>query len=273
MTDLMRNNYIRSCLQEHYNEALTLGYEVVGIFLQGSQNYDCDLYTENYMSDVDTKAIILPAFNDIIQNKPPVSFTHIRANNEHIDIKDIRLMFELFKKQNSSYLEILFTEFRIINPKYELLVNELLKQAENIARLHFNQALRCFSGMSSEKLKALEHPYPTIKDKIDKYGYDPKQLHHIVRINDFIKRYIAGEPFNSCLKPSNTEYLTKLKLGTLSLEDARALAVSTDLETKRLVTLNNISNEYVNKEMLEFLDNLKIKFIRQFSVEDLQTNG
>ena len=39
-------------------------------------------------------------------------------NNEHIDVKDIRLMFDNFKKQNINFLEILFTKFGIVNEKY-----------------------------------------------------------------------------------------------------------------------------------------------------------
>lgn len=265
-----REEFIMSCVQEHYDEAVSLGYEVVAVFLQGSQNYCCDIYTEEYRSDIDTKAIILPSLDDIVRGSSPFSHTHVRANNEHIDIKDIRVMFENFRKQNSSYLEILFTDFKIINPKYEALMTELLSQAENIARAHPNQALRCFSGMSMEKLKALTHPYPSIKDKIDKFGYDPKQLHHILRLNDFVKRYIAGESFKDCLKPTNINYLVDIKLGILPLEEAKALAVNVDQETKELVLLNKTEEEIINQEVVDFLTELKIKFIKQFLSEELR---
>lgn len=265
-----REEFIMSCVQEHYDEAVSLGYEVVAVFLQGSQNYCCDIYTEEYRSDVDTKAIILPSLDDIVRGSSPFSHTHVRANNEHIDIKDIRVMFENFRKQNSSYLEILFTDFKIINPKYEVLMTELLNQAENIARAHPNQALRCFSGMSMEKLKALTHPYPSIKDKIDKFGYDPKQLHHILRLNEFVKRYIAGESFKDCLKPTNINYLVGIKLGVLPLEEAKTLAVNVDRETKELVLLSKTEEEIINQEVVDFLTELKIKFIKQFLSEELR---
>jgi hypothetical protein len=265
-----REEFIMSCVQEHYDEAVSLSYEVVAVFLQGSQNYCCDIYTEEYRSDVDTKAIILPSLDDIVRGSSPFSHTHVRANNEHIDIKDIRVMFENFRKQNSSYLEILFTDFKIINPKYEALMAELLSQAENIARAHPNQALRCFSGMSMEKLKALTHPYPSIKDKIDKFGYDPKQLHHILRLNEFVKRYIAGESFKDCLKPTNINYLVDIKLGILPLEEAKALAVNVDQETKELVLLSKTEEEIINQEVVDFLTELKIKFIKQFLSEELR---
>ena len=58
------------------------------------------------------------AIKDFVHSKQPVSYTHIMENNEHVDIKDIREMFDCFKKQNSNFLEILFTDYMIINDKY-----------------------------------------------------------------------------------------------------------------------------------------------------------
>ena len=91
-------------VKEHYNEALEYFPEdkIVGIFLQGSQNYQLD--TE--FSDVDTKLIIVPTFTEIAMNKQPLSTTHVRENDEHIDFKDIRLYINTFRKQNINFLEI-----------------------------------------------------------------------------------------------------------------------------------------------------------------------
>ena len=52
----------------------------------GSQNYGLDIYDNDYMSDVDTKAIILPSFEDIVLNREPKSTTIVLDNNEHIDV-------------------------------------------------------------------------------------------------------------------------------------------------------------------------------------------
>ena len=53
-------------LQEHYDEACGLIPEdrIVGVFLQGSQNYGLDIPG----SDVDSKCIVLPTLEDIIFN-------------------------------------------------------------------------------------------------------------------------------------------------------------------------------------------------------------
>ena len=91
-------------LHSDYELLANKGYEVFGVYLQGSQNYH--LAYEN--SDIDTKAIVLPSFDDIVFNRQPISTTLILETNEHLDVKDIRLMFQNFKKQNINFLEILF---------------------------------------------------------------------------------------------------------------------------------------------------------------------
>jgi hypothetical protein len=266
---MTRDERIMKRVKEHYEEAYSLGKEVVAVFLQGSQNYRLDEYSDEYMSDIDTKCIILPTLDDIVNSKSPYSSTHVCANNEHIDIKDIRVMFEMFKKQNNAYVELLFTKYYYINPKYEKLVMELKMLAESISRMHPNQALRCMAGTSAEKYKALEHPYPNTMDKINKFGYDPKQLHHILRLNDFMKRFIAGESYESCLIPKHIGYLMKVKKGFYDLTEARRLAYETDQENKRLKEENITTPEFIDQETLKALDELKVKFITQFLKESL----
>lgn len=269
---MTREEQIMKRVKEHYDEACSLGFEVVAIFLQGSQNYNCDEYSEEYTSDIDTKCIILPTLDDIVCGFSPYSHTHICANEEHIDIKDIRVMFEMFKKQNSSYIELLFTPYYYVNPKYELLFRELKKLSEAIARMHPNQALRAMSGTSMEKLKALEHPYPGTMDKINKYGYDPKQLHHILRINDLITRFVAKEePYKNILIPRQVDYLIKVKKGLYSLEEARRIALETDQDTKRIKTEHITEDEFIDLETKQALDDLKCEFIKQFLTEALET--
>ena len=266
---MTRDERIMKRVKEHYEEACSLGKEVVAVFLQGSQNYRLDEYSDEYMSDIDTKCIILPTLDDIVNSKSPYSSTHVCANNEHIDIKDIRVMFEMFKKQNNAYVELLFTKYYYTNPKYEKLVMELKTLAESISRMHPNQALRCMAGTSAEKYKALEHPYPNTMDKINKFGYDPKQLHHILRLNDFMKRFIAGESYESCLVPKHLGYLMKVKKGFYDLTEARRLAYETDQENKRLKEENITTPEFIDQETLKALDELKVKFITQFLKESL----
>lgn len=264
-----REEKIMKRVQEHYDYLEKKGFEIVFLALQGSQNYGLDVYDEDYMSDIDTKAVILPSFKDFVYNKQPVSETLVLENNEHIDVKDVRVMFETYKKQNVNFIETLFSDFRIVNEKYKDIVQVLFDNAEEIAHININQALRCMAGMSMEKLKALKHPYPAIVDKIEKYGYDPKQLHHILRMNDFIKEYFIGLPYKQCLNSQRKGYLIQIKKGTLPEEEATILAQKTDLDTKAFMQRNITEKDIINQKGIDILDKVKFDLLERKFKEDL----
>lgn len=266
-----REEKIMKRVQEHYNYLKQKNYEIVFIALQGSQNYELDVYDEEYMSDVDTKAVILPSFEDFVYNKEPKSKTLVLDNNEHIDVKDIRVMFETYKKQNVNYIETVFTKFKIINPKYKDLVQPLFDNAEEIAHINTNQALRCMAGMSMEKLKALEHPYPTIVDKINKYGYDPKQLHHIFRMNDFIKKYASGRNYKDCLIPDDKSKLIEIKKGCFSLSEARIWAERIDADTKFIKDTALKEQDEINQKGIDVLNKVKYDILKMKFKEDINS--
>lgn len=266
------DEYIEKRFNEHLEDFrkkfpnLELAYFAV----QGSQNYGLDYYGDGYCSDLDTKAIVLPSLDDIVQNKSPISITYVRENNEHIDIKDIRVMFETFKKQNVNFIEILFSKWKYINPMYEKFFSELIENREEIAHFNYNQALRCIAGMSMEKKKALCHPYPTIKDKIEKYGYDGKQLHHIIRMNDFIKNYVAGESYENCLHTfSDKDILFNAKLNYFSLNEALEMAEKYDSDTKRIMQENLKEDETINAKALDILDKVRYNCIKRYIISQL----
>ena len=218
----IRHALIMKRVQEHYDEALQYFPEdqIVGCFLQGSQNYGLDYEG----SDVDTKLIVVPNFRDICLNKKPVSTTHVRANDEHTDWKDVRLYMETFRKQNLNFLEILFTPYVIINPMYKEEWARLVEAREFIARMNEFRAVKSMKGIAMEKYHAMEHEYPSKVDVIAEWGYDPKQLHHLLRVEEYLERYIAGEPYADCLSPRHPEYLISVKRGRYPLAEARVLA-------------------------------------------------
>ena len=226
MPNFHSDEWIMARLAEHYEEAKQHFDEsrIVGIFIQGSQNYGLDYEG----SDIDTKLIVAPTFAEIAFNKKPVSTTHVRENNEHIDFKDIRLYIETFRKQNLNFLEILFTPYKIVNPQYAEWWNKLVENREVIAHYDIHRAIKSMKGIALEKYHAMEHKYPSKIEIIEKYGYDSKQLHHLMRVENYLMRYIAGESYEACLIPDEetAEKLRKVKEdnGYLSLEQARTVA-------------------------------------------------
>lgn len=198
---MTREERIMKRMHEHYERGVELYGEsrIVGLFLQGSQNYGLDYEG----SDIDTKLILTPTLEDIIFNRRPVSTTHVMENEEHLDAKDIRLYIQTFRKQNLNFLEILFTEFKIVNPQYEKMWNVLVEHREEIARYNEYQAIKSMKGIAMEKYHAMKHPYPSKLALIEDHGYDGKQVHHLIRVEDYIDRYIRGYSYESCLKPSH----------------------------------------------------------------------
>lgn len=247
--------FIKDTLQKRYDYLLERGYNVMAVFLQGSQNYDLDIYTDEYQSDIDVKAIVLPTLDEIVKCKSPISTTIVLDNNEHIEIKDIRVMSDMFIKQNISYIELLYTDYYIVNPVYEENIKKLIENRERISKINYNKFLKCIYGMSREKLKAMEHPYPNIKDKIEKYGYDPKQLHHIARLNDFlVNLLVLKKDLKTCYKPKeNKDYLIYIKKGGLDLIKARSLANNLVEENLKLIKEYSLVKDTVDYQSINFL--------------------
>ena len=209
MANFHSDEWIMEQVKRHYQEALTLFPEdrIVGVFLQGSQNYGLDYEG----SDIDTKCIVLPTLEDLIFNRKPVSTTHVLPNEEHLDLKDVRLYFQTFRKQNLNFMEILFTKYKIVNPTYEPRWNRLIKNNEQIARYNPVGADKSMKGIAMEKYHAMEHRYPSKVDLIDTWGYDGKQLSHLIRVGEYLDRYVAGEPYADCLLTKKADLLKKIK--------------------------------------------------------------
>ena len=228
MTDME----LKARVMEHYQEALKLYPEdrILGIFLQGSQNY----YLDDEESDVDTKLLLVPTLDEIVFNKKPVSITHILDNDEHIDAKDVRLYWQCFKKGNPNFVEILYSRVSYVNPMYAEAWETMVKNNELIARVHPMAAAKAMMGMVQEKFHAMEHRYPSRAHIVDKFGYDPKQLQHLIRMSWFLEQYVYDRySYEEILTLSFTEdmnydyraWLMNVKRGReYDLKEARAIA-------------------------------------------------
>lgn len=249
-------------VREHLEEAFEHFPEdrVVGIFLQGSQNYGLEIPG----SDVDTKLIVTPTFKDIAMNHKPVSTTHVRANEEHTDWKDIRLYIQTFRKQNLNFLEILYTDFAIVNPIYEKQWNRLVESREAITHFNPYRSVQSMKGIALEKYHAMEYEYPSKIEVLKKYGYDPKQLHHLVRVEDYLGRYINGESYESCLDPGPMKQeLIEIKMGKYSLADARSIADKAKAHVEEMAEYAySIYPNEEDPEVNELLDDVQYEIMR-----------
>ena len=248
---------------EHYEESLEhfSSNQIVGCFLQGSQNYNLDLPT----SDVDTKLIVVPSFKDIALNRKPVSTTHIRENEEHIDFKDIRLYIETFRKQNVNFIEILFTPYSCVNDIYSEEWRRLVEARERIARMNPWRAVKAMKGVALDKYHAMEHEYPSKMEILTKYGYDAKQLHHLVRVDYFLTQYIAGADYDTAMVPTGSmrDFLMSIKTNEWDLTAARNLAEVSLNHIEELSTwFCNKTEDKEDPEMRDLLEDVSYNIMK-----------
>jgi hypothetical protein len=258
------DEWIMDRLEEHYQEALTIfpKDKILGIFIQGSQNYNLDYVG----SDIDTKCIVLPTLEDICLNRKITSYTHVRANNEHIDFKDLRAITKDFKQQNINFLEVLFTRYRIINHDYVTLFQPMFDHAEEIAKYDNYRFMRATAGMSMEKHKALTLDRPSQHEEIIKYGWATKQLHHTDRLNLFIKRRVAGELFADCLIDPRGDKMSCIKEhghDIYTLEQAKERCKMLDDETNEIKEKYIATHEHIiNEDVGKMIDSVVVDVIR-----------
>lgn len=131
---------------------------------------------------------------------------------------------------------------------------------------HFNpyRSVQSMKGIALEKYHAMEHEYPSKVEVLKKYHYDPKQLHHLVRVEDYLGRYIAGESYESCLNPGPIKQeLIEIKMGKYSLADARSIADKAKAHVEEMAEY--AYSIYPNEEDIEvneLLDDVQYEIMR-----------
>ena len=162
------NTLIFKTLNDYKKMLENKGYNVIYIGLYGSQNYNLD----DEKSDIHARAIVMPSLHDIVFRR--VISKTIECEKGNIDVKDLLTFYDVIKKGNFSYIESIQTKYSI-GDKY-------IKNLFSKVKLNKKSVL----GAMYEKRKALTHEYPSKKEEFEKWGYDPKQHHHILRLYDLL---------------------------------------------------------------------------------------
>jgi len=216
INEKLQEHYKYAC--EHYDEKL-----IIGLFLRGSQNYKLD--DEN--SDVDTMLLVNPSIEDICLARKPISTTWILPNDEHIDVKDIRLMQGQILKQSPQFMECLMTPYYHISSYASISWSNFYSHRNYWFNYDRKKMVKALRGYAHEKHHALNHLYPSRAAIIEKYGYDPKQLMHLARYKELVKNFTLGKPFPDiliCDDPNIEAHLRELKSGTFDAKAAQRIA-------------------------------------------------
>jgi len=159
------------------------------------------------------------------------------------------------------------------------MIKTLFEKRDDIVAADTKQFLKCIAGMAYEKDKALCHPYPGIIDKIEKYGYDGKQLSHCARLLIFISDFAAGRPVADCYKPAAAYKETLMNYKKqLDENGAEMLVEEADRRSKEYVEeIKYIKDELiaehdygVNNAPAHFLDELKAQILKYKITEEVR---
>lgn len=260
-------------LQEHLDFAMSKypDHDWFVICLQGSQNYG--LADED--SDIDSKLLLIPSFESVTLNKSAISHTIIMDNDEHCDVKDVREYFRIFRKQNINFVEILFTDYWIVNEKYTDLWLELRRRAEELARYNPYAAVSCMEGMASEKLHALCHEYPSCLYWIETYGYSPKQLSHLLRIKYFLDEYTSNKSYKDCIyleDSTKRERIMQIKRTGLNLTKECAVELAEDIFNaikNKADQFKSLNPNKIDEELDIFLNEMAVSILKRSAHEHL----
>lgn len=205
-------------LQTYYN-FLTKdkSYHVAAIVLKGSQNYG--LATET--SDVDCFAFVYPTLEDLL-TKQPKNKDLFTEYNEIISIKDVRNIIPLFSKCNPNMMEALFSEYYITDDSQ--LWNSLRNIREEILYLNPRAFISNSVGIMYNKSKSLNKTSNVRQEYIDLYGYDPKQLIHLIRMYELIRHYKNRDQENIFITTTYKDYIETIRENPPTFETAQKIA-------------------------------------------------
>lgn len=163
---MTEKEYIFQILSHYKRSIEEKGHKVYAIMLKGSQNYN--LHDEH--SDIDANAILIPQLHQINKTRLAEKYTF---ETGEVMCHDVYSFAEIVAKGNPQWIEVCHTEYKI---------------GGDISFLQHHQINpSSLKGMAYEKVKAFDKPYPSKEEVIKDYGYDPKQLHHIIRLYDLLK--------------------------------------------------------------------------------------
>ena len=217
-------------LLKHYPEG-----SILGVFLYGSQNYQFSWEG----SDIDAKAIYIPSKEEIALLKKPVSKEY-QFNGAHVEVKDIRLMWQMWKKQNMNFVEILFTNYYLTYKWYTDKWETILRLKEQIATYDMQYGITSACHQAINTLRGNE--------------INGKKVANAARLADFIWKYMQGKSYVDCIKVDEN-----FKNKWLPVKQDNRIYLSNDLVVKGLIEQFNIyldlaTNCTLDKDKQDYLD-------------------
>lgn len=185
-------------LNEFKIEATKRGMNVFAVALKGSQNYN--LHDED--SDIDANLVFIPTLKQL-RNKNKYKIT---LDFGECTCHNIYEFADIVAKGNPQWIEVCNTEY---------IIGDLSMFN------HFKINPSALKGMMMEKVNAFDKLYPSRAKYVKQFGYDPKQLHHIIRLYDVLNLGVNVHKYS----PVDREKMLDIKRGRFPTTKEEAFAL------------------------------------------------
>ena len=189
---------ILGTLARYKAHAESQGLQVYAIAFKGSQNYNL----ADSESDVDANLVFIPSLSDL-RTSAKYKFTF---DTGEVTCHNIYQFAEIVAKGNPQWIEICHTDYVIGDLS-------LFK--------HYQLNPSALKGMVMEKVTAFSKLYPSRAKYIEQFGYDPKQLHHIIRLYDSL---YTGNPVFKYFN-ADRDWMLDIKRGRIPATLAEAISL------------------------------------------------
>lgn len=168
-----------------------------GIFLKGSQNY---MKNYNVNSDVDSVVIYIPNKIDIINTSCTKKETIKLECGEEIAFLDIRAFFREINNPTLFTLEILQTEFFILNESYKKEIIILKSMLQAIIESNKKTLIENICKINERNMRY-----------INKNGLCEKKAFHLIRMSKSAVKINMGKKSKECLKSMPDSNVKRIK--------------------------------------------------------------
>lgn len=243
---MITREQIMDKLNEYYQQ-VTKAYgsdRIAGVFCFGAINYG----TAENISELKAIVAYVPDFEQLCIRQG----FHNEQFNNHIYISDIRNEYELLRQQSHFFMQPMFTDYYIINPRYEAPVMALREKAEDI--FHYNPKKRVQFAVNYA-LDLLDKCEYMISTKNDKYSKTIKNLlSEIARLDIAIDLYNTGVPCEFCIKLKQEyckRYIRDIKNGKTEIDITELRGSLESALSKTSDTINPEIASFVKANLLE----------------------
>ena len=192
----MKKEIILKALKRFKKHAEDQGLNVFAVALKGSQNYNLD----DAESDIDANIVFIPTLQQLRANKA-YKFTFEEGE---VVCHNIYSFASIVAKGNPQWIEVCNTEY---------IIGDLTMFK------HFKINPSSLKGMIMDKFKGFSKMYPSRKKVVEEYGYDPKQLHHIIRLYDLLLKDSPVHKYYGI----DRDIMLKIKRGFYTKQEAEAV--------------------------------------------------